>query len=84
MKQIIINHILNLRAEYPEVPDGDFQPAKMEAAFEQVRANAHHSPILVANCCSDLPFPLASQQAFSTWRGKVLGRVKGRHDNDDD
>lgn len=57
MKQIILNHIIALRAEYPEVPDADFVPARMDNSFEQ---------------------------AFSTWRGKVTGRVKGRSGHDDD
>lgn len=35
MRDIVLKHIISLRAEYPEIPDSEFEPVRLEPAFDQ-------------------------------------------------
>jgi hypothetical protein len=35
MRDIVLKHIISLRAEYDEIPDSEFEPIRLEPAFDQ-------------------------------------------------
>jgi hypothetical protein len=35
MRDIVLKHIISLRAEYAEIPDSEFEPVRLEPAFDQ-------------------------------------------------
>lgn len=35
MRDIVLKHITSLRAEYDEIPDSEFEPIRLEPAFDQ-------------------------------------------------
>lgn len=35
MRDIVLKHIVSLRAEYDEIPDSEFEPVRLEPAFDQ-------------------------------------------------
>lgn len=35
MRDIVLKHIISVRAEYDEIPDSEFEPVRLEPAFDQ-------------------------------------------------
>lgn len=35
MRDIVLKHIIRLRSEYSEIPDSEFEPVRLEPAFDQ-------------------------------------------------